>query len=287
MAPKFNKEMAFTHGVPDQLSPLVRRVVANNPSAYTFHGTNSYLVGEPNGEVALVDPGPDLVEHIDALEFAMNGQELTAIIITHRHIDHTPAAKTFQKRSGAPIFAFEEQAGASFGEDSSFHYDIGLKDKEVVRGSGWTLRGLHTPGHCGDHLCFALEEENLCLAGDHVMAWASSIIIPPEGRLDDFFSSLDYVHNIGFDMLLPGHGPAVEDPATFLPALREHRLGRNDQIIRALKGGRSTKSQLVALVYAATPKALHAAAAYTLEAHLIYLIEQKTIKLEDGHYRLC
>lgn len=287
MAPKFNKEMAFTYGVADQLSPLVRRVVANNPSAYTFHGTNSYLVGEPDGEVALIDPGPDLVGHVEALERAMDGQELTAIIVTHRHIDHTPAAKILQDRSGAPIFAFEEQAGASFGEDSSFHYDIGLKDKEVVRGNGWTLRGLHTPGHCGDHLCFALEEENLCLVGDHVMAWASSIIIPPEGRLEDYFTSLDYICDLNLDALFPGHGPVVEDPATFLPALKAHRLGRNDQIIRALKSGRSTKSQLVALVYAATPKALHAAAAYTLEAHLIYLQEQKAIALDDGHYRLC
>ena len=161
-----------------------------------------------------------------------------------------------------------------------------LKDKEVIRGNGWTLRGLHTPGHCGDHLCFALEEENICLVGDHVMAWASSIIIPPEGRLADYFSSLDYIDALNFDTLLPGHGPVVSDPATYLPALKAHRESRNDQIIRALQGGRSTKEQLVALVYAATPKALHGAAAHTLEAHLFYLLEQSVISFEGGHYVL-
>ncbi len=286
MAPKFNKEMEFTYGVADQLSSLVRRIVAENPSAYTFHGTNSYLVGEPSGQVALIDPGPDLPSHVAALEDAMAGQELTAIILTHRHIDHTPGAQVFQELTGAPIFAFEEPAGSSFGEDRSFNYDIGIKDKEVIRGNGWTLRGLHTPGHCGDHLCFALEEENICLVGDHVMAWASSIIIPPEGRLADYFSSLDYIDALNFDTLLPGHGPVVSDPATYLPALKAHRESRNDQIIRALQGGRSTKEQLVALVYAATPKALHGAAAHTLEAHLFYLLEQSVISFEGGHYVL-
>ena len=286
MAPKFNKEMAFSYGVADQLSPMVRRMVADNPSAYTFHGTNSYLVGNQDGDLALIDPGPDLPEHIEALNEAIGEQDLTAIIITHRHIDHTPAASHFQNSTGAPIFAFEEPAGSSFGEDSSFHYDVGLKDKEVVRGNGWTLRALHTPGHCGDHLCFALEEENLCFSGDHVMGWASSIIIPPEGQLADYFHSIDYLHDLGFDALLPGHGPTVDDPDQFLPALKNHRESRNEQIIRALKGGRSSKDQLVALVYAATPKALHAAAAYTLEAHLIYLQEQNVITHDDGHYAL-
>jgi glyoxylase-like metal-dependent hydrolase (beta-lactamase superfamily II) len=286
MAPAFQKEMTFTYGAPDQISPLVRRLVAPNPSAYTLHGTNCYIVGDDQGDLAIIDPGPDDDAHIDAITNCVGSQKVSAIVITHRHIDHTPAAAVLKHRTGAPVYAFEDEAGMSFGEDSSFSYDVGLRHGDLIDEQGWALKALHTPGHCGDHLCFVLDQENLIFSGDHIMTWASSIIIPPEGTLADFLGSVDLLLKQDFDLLLPGHGPTMRGPRQFLIDLKAHRHVRNEQILRALDRGRSRKEQLVALVYAGTPKALHGAAARTLEAHLIYLEAEGRIKLRNGEYDL-
>ncbi|MEO0400243.1 MAG: MBL fold metallo-hydrolase [Pseudomonadota bacterium] len=298
----FVKEIDFEYGVADQLSPLIRRVIANNPGPFTFTGTGTYIVGAAEGgeSVAVIDPGPDLPAHFDALEAAINGARVSHILITHTHGDHCGGARAFADRVGAPIYAYgahpiadaENDAPAlDEGGDYGFRADETLADGDTVTASsatsdgGWTLQAVHTPGHLSNHLCFALQEENALFSGDHVMGWATSVVAPPDGNMAAYLKSLDKLLERTDARYYPTHGAPINQPQRFVRAVKAHRLIRDGQIIEQLKAGRTQIKDMVPTIYAGVDPRLHGAAALNVLAHLIRLVEIGSVKV-DGPAQL-
>ena len=207
----FRKEMAFEYGRAEAVAPGVRRVVCNNPSPFTFHGTNSYVVGE--GEVAVIDPGPDDADHVEALTRAVAGETVSHVIVTHTHIDHSPAARAFARAVGARVVGALPAPPAD-GEppieaaDRDFAPDIHLADGQAIAGPGWTLTPVFTPGHMSNHHCFALAEGGILFSGDHVMGWNTTIVSPPDGNMGDYLRSLETWHRPRGRALPPRARPA-------------------------------------------------------------------------------
>jgi glyoxylase-like metal-dependent hydrolase (beta-lactamase superfamily II) len=261
-----------------ELSPLVRRVVANNPSAYTYQGTCTYLIGR--GDLAVVDPGPSDEAHMRALLAAVRRDErITQIFVTHTHTDHASAARTLQAKTGGEICGFgprlrTEQPAVTM------PFDRELRDGEVVAGRTWTLEAVHTPGHASDHICYALKEEGVLCTGDHVMGWATTVVPPPDGRLADYLASLEkLLLRAGDNHYLPGHGPAISDPHRLVRAFLTHRRERNEQILSAVGEGTATVPDLVRRIYDENRKTVWPAAAASVYAHLLYLLETGRIDL--------
>jgi glyoxylase-like metal-dependent hydrolase (beta-lactamase superfamily II) len=275
----FVRELEFEYGVADRLSPLVRRVVAKNPSPFTYYGTGTYVIG--NGEVAVIDPGPDLASHVDALEDALAGETLTHILVTHTHRDHSPAARLLQHRLGGLIHAFgphgsgrPEAAGAvEEGADHDFAPDIKLRDGDTVGGADWTLEAFHTPGHCSNHLCYRLGEERTLFTGDHVMGWSTTVVAPPDGDMQAYMHSLRRLLEADDAIYWPTHGPAIRNPRAFVHAYIAHREAREAQILDCLRAGQHTIEQMVERMYAEVDPRLHPAAARSVLSHLIHLVE--------------
>lgn len=281
----FSRDMEFAYGDVAQISPLVRRVIANNPSAFTFHGTGTYIIGR--GQVAVIDPGPAIDAHIAALLDAVRNETVTHILITHTHRDHSPGARALQKATGAATFGFGPHPGPAHlpdarkginrveeGADRDFKPDQTIEDGATLSGPGWTVDALHTPGHIRNHLCFGLREEKILFTGDHVMGWSTSVISPPEGHMGEYFQSLAKLMPRDDDRYLPTHGPAVTNPRPFVRAFVAHRRMREGQILSAIGAGAATVPDLVARLYRNTDPRLHRAAARSVLAHLIHLIEQ-------------
>ncbi|WP_102109307.1 MBL fold metallo-hydrolase [Oceaniglobus roseus] len=276
-------------GRPETVAPGVRRILAPNPSPMTFRGTNTYVVGQ--GEVALIDPGPLDMAHAAALRAALAGERVTHILVTHAHLDHSPLAAPLAAETGAPVLAFgpatagrrpvmaalaaEGLAGGGEGVDAAFAPTESLADGAVIAGAGWRIAALHTPGHMANHMCFAFGD--LLFTGDHVMAWSTSLISPPDGDAAAFMASCDRLSGRGDRLYLPGHGPAVSDPAARLAALVAHRRGREAQILAALAEGPAAAATLTRRLYADIPAALHPAALRNVLAHLVDLHEQKRV----------
>jgi len=275
----FVREIEFEYGRVDRVSPLIRRVVARNPSPFTFHGTGTYIVGR--GRVAVIDPGPDLAEHIDALADALDGEEVDHILVTHTHADHSPASRPFQRLKGGTVGGFSRHHGdggdgavkVEEGGDFDFVPDVALGDGSVVAGNGWTLDCVHTPGHMSNHLCFHLREERALFTGDHVMGWSTSVIIPPDGHMGDYIANLERLLDRDDAIYWPTHGPPVRDPKPFVRALVAHRYHRAEQIVDCLRRGPATVEDMVAAIYADLPARLHGAAARSTLAALIMLVE--------------
>ncbi|MEP7115896.1 MAG: MBL fold metallo-hydrolase, partial [Ilumatobacteraceae bacterium] len=246
------------YGAAVQVSPLVRRVIANNPSKYTYLGTGTYIVG--NGDVAVIDPGPMLDEHRDALAAALDGDRVRAILVTHCHSDHSPLAAWLREETGAPTIAFgphtsveydiesdvhddgEIEDGVTLEEttDTEFQPDVRVGDGEVAAmGVGWTMRGIHTPGHTSNHMCYALDEEASLFTGDHVMGWSTTVVSPPDGDMRAYMDSLRKVMARTDESLWPTHGAPVTSPRPFLEAFLEHRLERESQVLAAVRSGQS------------------------------------------------
>lgn len=257
------------------------RVVAPNPSPMTGSGTNSWILG--HDDVAVIDPGPALPAHLDALTRAVAGRRVAAILVTHSHLDHSPAARPLAERLGAPVAAFGpsdagrapalpalRNVGGGEGIDPDFAPDTRLRDGDAVAGDGWTLRAHWTPGHMANHLSFEWPEARTVFTGDTVMAWASTMISPPDGDLGQFMSSLDLLERLQARRFLSGHGDAIPDPGDRCRTLRDHRLMREAAILDALPDA-PTIPLLVAALYIDTPPTLHAAAARNVLAHLIHL----------------
>jgi glyoxylase-like metal-dependent hydrolase (beta-lactamase superfamily II) len=293
----FVRDMAFEYGRPDQLSPLVRRIVARNPGPFTFTGTGTYLVGR--GEVAVIDPGPDLPEHLEAILQALAGERIVAIATTHTHRDHSPLAGALAAASGAPVWGLpapeiveaEGIVRLDEGHDAGFRPDHEPFDGERVKGSGWTLEAVTTPGHASNHVCWALEQEGALFSGDHVMGWSTTVVSPPDGDMGDYYASLDKVAARGFRRLIPTHGPPVVEVAPFLAAYKAHRLERERQILEQLGRGPARIAEMVLRVYADTDPRLHPAAARSMLAHLIHLVDAGRAVSEgppaaDSLYRL-
>jgi len=256
----------------EQVAAGVRRLLAPNPSPFTYTGTQTYIVG--TGDVALVDPGPDLAPHVDAILAATKAERIVAIVCTHTHRDHSPASRPLAEATGAPIvgcapLAIEDdgpRADAAF--DFDYVPDRVLADGEALEGEGWVLRALATPGHTSNHLCLALDGTGQLFTGDHVMGWSTTVVSPPDGDMTDYMKSLDLL--LGRDDLAyhPAHGPAVENPHAHVRALIVHRRMREKQILALLEAGEGRIPVMVETMYKAIDPRLHPAAGRSVLAHL-------------------
>ena len=286
----YNRELEFEYGRVDELTPLIRRVIANNPSAFTFHGTGTFILG--HGQVAIVDPGPDLAEHVDALLDAIRGETVGHILVTHPHNDHSPAVKAVQAATGAPSYAYgphgtrPEDGASEGGADYDFAPDHVVGDGDVVTGKGWSVEAVHTPGHCSNHLCFALREENSLLCGDHVMGWSTSIVSPPDGDMAAYMASLEKVGRHDAARYFPTHGAPIAAPKPYVSALLAPRHEREDQIMGELANGPATIAEMVPRMYADVDPKLYPAATRTVLAHLIHMVETGRVQEYGEIYRL-
>jgi len=273
-------------GTAEQLEPLVRRVLAPNGSAYTFTGTQSYLVGGMDG-LAVIDPGPDDPAHLAALLAAIGGAPVLAICPTHTHRDHSPAATPLAAATGAPVIGCAPLASTGGGEaaDAPFDKDYApirvLADGEQLTGPGWTLTATATPGHTSNHLCYALEETGALFSGDHVMGWATSVVAPPDGDMGDYLASLEKLHEREDRVYYPGHGPAVERPRQLVRGMIGHRRQREAQVIRLLSEEAVDPQTLVTRMYRRLAPALVGAARQSVLAHLIDL-ERRGLVARSG-----
>lgn len=291
----FRREIEFEHGQPAQITPLIRRIVARNPSSFTFHGTNSYIVG--HGEVAVIDPGPEDDAHHRAILAALGGETVSHILITHTHTDHSPGARALARATGAPIVGArarpipDGEATVEAGE-AGFAPDTVLADGDSFAGDGWTMEAVHTPGHMSNHHCFALAEERALFSGDHVMGWNTSIVSPPDGNMGEYLASLQRCIARADDVYHPGHGPPIEDPMPFVRAYLTHRRMREAQIMRCLEDGPATIPDLVRRMYTHLAEDMHRAAGRSVFAHLIHMVEGGRLACDgapsiDGSYRLA
>ena len=280
---------AAPYGRVVEAGPGVRRVLARNPSPFTFTGTQTHLVG--TGEVAIIDPGPDLPEHVAAVLDAVGGGRVSAILVTHTHRDHSPAARALKAATGAPVVGCAPIApvAGDWGEsvDALHAPDRVLGDGEAVSGEGWTLRTVATPGHMSNHLCFAWEEARALFSGDHVMGWSTSVILPPDGHMGDYMASLLKLAARDDRVYYPAHGPPVEAPAKLLRGTIAHRRAREAQILKALGAEAMGVEALVARNYPGLDPALVAGAGASVLAHLIHLEEQGRVRRSGATWHTC
>lgn len=277
----FVREFDFAYGRADPVSPLIRRVVADNPGPFTFTGTGTYVVGraEPGAGVAVIDPGPLDEAHLRALLAAVEGQTVSHVLVTHTHRDHAPLARPFAQAVAAPVLAARPplktvHASAALDEDDdeTFSPDVVLSGGEILCGDGWTIEAVATPGHASNHLAFALLEENALFSGDHVMGWSTTVVAPPDGDMTAYMASLDEVIEREFATLWPTHGPPVPEPGPFLQAYKAHRLEREAQIMARLEAGDRTIAGMTPVLYAAVDPRLWPAASLSVWAHLVALV---------------
>lgn len=295
MKPPFELDHTPVYGAVETLAPGLRCVTAPNAGPMTFTGTRSYLLGQ--GDVAIVDPGPEDASHLAALLAALGPQErVSHILLTHAHLDHTAGVAALKEKTGAPVVAFgPARAGQSAamaalvasglslgggeGIDLSFEPDITLADGEVFSSETWAVRAIHTPGHISNHLCFDVLGTDALLTGDHVMGWATTLVSPPDGDLTAFLASLDRIEPLAEGKTLyPGHGAPVANGGALIRYIRAHRHMREGQIVDALKAGPATPAGLTALIYKDTPKALHGAAERNVFAHLLDLCVRDVVE---------
>jgi glyoxylase-like metal-dependent hydrolase (beta-lactamase superfamily II) len=284
--------MAAMEGLPtgriERVAPLVRRLLAPNPSPFTFTGTQVFIVGD--GEVAVIDPGPDDPGHVEALLQALSGEDVAAILCTHTHRDHSPASRALQAATGAPIIGCAalavEDEGVRSDEafDADYRPDQVLGDGERLSGAGWTLEAVATPGHTSNHLCFALRETGALFSGDHVMGWSTSIVSPPDGDMGDYMRSLDKLLRRDDRLYFPTHGPAIEAPHAHVRRLIEHRRAREAQVLAQLETGEARIETMVPALYRDTDPGLYPAAARSVLAHLIDLERRGLVRRGGDHW---
>ena len=269
-----------------RLSPLVRRLVAPNASPFTFNGTCTYIVGE--GEVAVVDPGPGDNFHLSAILAAVEGERIETILVTHTHRDHSLLAGRLREATGARVVGaapFQPKGdgtgGLDFSHDRAYAPDAVLADGERLEGPGFTIEAVATPGHCANHLCFSLLEERALFSGDHVMAWSTSVVAPPDGSMRAYMASLEKLKLREEAIYWPGHGGPVLEPQRYLRALAHHRRQREAAILAALDGGAETVPDLVAKVYVGLDPSLTRAAGLSTLAHLEDLRERGQVVAEQ------
>lgn len=278
----FKTTMDFAYGIPTPMSPGVVRVVANNPSPFTFRGTNTYLVG--TSALGVVDPGPDDQVHIDAILAAANGRPITHIVITHAHRDHIDGACRLKAATGAQTYAhvrlpsvaatLESSPSGKVFVNDTFVPDINVTHGDRITTAEWELEALHTPGHAPDHLCFALSGRRIVFSGDHVMAWNTTVIAPPEGRMADYLASLELLLQRDDRLYLPGHGGRLEKPQRMVKAYLIHRHMRELEILELIRSGSSAIPQIVPVVYRGLESRLLPAATLSVLAHVEHLISR-------------
>ncbi len=296
----FDKNLDLAPDTVDVVMPGVRRVMANNPSPFTFKGTLSYIIG--TGKVAIVDPGPDDPAHIGALLDAVRGEEVTHILVTHTHRDHSPAVPAIKHATGATVCAEGIHRAARplhIGEmnpldssgDRDFVPDVYLKDGEIVRGDGWTIEAVTTPGHTANHMAYALKEANALFVGDHVMAWATTIVAPPDGAMSDYMASLHKLAKRSEQIYFPGHGPSIGDANRFVNYYILHRMAREASILHRLGKGATDIPTIVRAIYIGIDPRLTGAAGMSVLAHMEDLVTRGIVSTDgapsiDGVYRL-
>ena len=280
------RQFDFVYGRRDQVSPLIQRVIADNPGPFTFTGTGTYIVGTPDADsaVAVIDPGPLDNTHLAALLAAVEGRSVSHVLVTHTHRDHAPLALPFAAATGATILAARPPARDTHAsgaldedDDADFAPDVILSGGEIIAGDGWTIEALYTPGHASNHMAFALHEENALFSGDHVMGWSTTVVAPPDGNMRDYLNSLDAVIAREFTTLWPTHGPPITEVRPFLEAYRAHRLDREAQVLVRLRAGDRTVADMVPTLYAAVDQRLWPAASLSVLAHLIKLVEDGAV----------
>lgn len=294
----FVRDITFDYGACDRLTPLIRRVVANNPGPFTFLGTGTYIIGAGDS-VAVIDPGPDLDDHLQAILKATEGERITHIFVTHNHLDHSPLARPLQALTGAVTYGcpIESPLGSDgdiqmeAGDDRGFVADIGVCDGGTFQGEGWTIEAIATPGHTSNHICYALHEENALFSGDHIMGWSTTVISPPDGDMGDYFASLDRIKARGFSTLWPTHGPPITQPEPFVQAYIDHRRNREAQILAAIGQGLTRIKAMVPVLYKDVDPRLHPAAAHSVLAHTLHLVREGRITADgppglDSEYAL-
>ena len=293
----FVRDIQFEYGVCDQVSPMIRRVVARNPGPFTFTGTGTYIIGQ--GQVAVIDPGPDMDEHLEAILAATAGETITHILVTHHHLDHSPLSKPLQARTGATIYGCavrglptQSDVRMEAGDDDNFTPDVDVCKGGVIEGAGWTLEAIPTPGHTSNHICYALRQENVVFSGDHIMGWSTTVISPPDGDMGDYFASLELIKARGFATLWPTHGPPVREVGSFVQAYIDHRKAREAQIIGALAQGCTRIKAMVPVLYKDVDPRLHPAAAHSVLAHMIQLVRDGRVLCDgepglDSDYRVA
>tara|TARA_B110000263_G_scaffold206905_1_gene188055 strand:+ start:73 stop:975 length:903 start_codon:yes stop_codon:yes gene_type:complete len=278
----FRKDMAFEYGVAQEVVPGVRRIIAENPSAFTHVGTNTYIVG--TGEVAVIDPGPMIEQHVENIKTALAGETITHIVVTHTHMDHSPASDWLKELTGAPIVgALPRPLSGGVPVESSqenFSPDIKISDGGKIAGPGWTLEAVYTPGHMSNHHCFTLREGNVFFSGDHVMGWNTTIVSPPDGNMREYLDSLRICIDREEAVYLPGHGPEIFKPKPFVRAYLTHRLMREGEIAKCLESGATTIAEMVRRMYTHLPEKMYGAASRSVLAHMEHMVETKRVECD-------
>jgi glyoxylase-like metal-dependent hydrolase (beta-lactamase superfamily II) len=298
---RFDKTFDLPPGQVEEVMPGVRRLLANNPGPFTFKGTVSYIIGR--GQVAILDPGPDDQAHVEALLAAVRGETVTHIFVTHTHRDHSPAAAAIKQATGAKTYAEGPHRAArplhvgdiKRGEasaDRDFVPDGALKDGETVGGQGWSVEALATPGHTANHMAFALRGSDLLFSGDHVMAWSTTVVAPPDGAMSDYMASLQKLVRRPEKIYLPGHGGAVKDAPRYVAQLIRHRRAREAAILNRLTNEPADIPTLVCAIYTGIDPRLMGGAGLSVLAHLEDLVARGVVTTEgppsiDGIYRLA
>lgn len=289
----FVKDISFVYGRPDRLSPLIRRVICENPGPFTYTGSGTYIVGRDEGPLAVIDPGPDNQAHLEALLAAIGGARVSHVLITHTHKDHCGGARAFAARAKAPIWGArahpvgdkaQDAPALEEGADLEFRPDRVLKDGETVSGDGWTIDAVATPGHLSNHLCFALLEEKVLFTGDHVMGWSTSVVSPPDGDMAAYMNSLALLIDRDDLIYHSAHGAPIENPQRLVLGMMGHRKQREGQILRLVEQGIGAITDMVPHMYKGIDQRLWPAAGRSVLAHLIDLRDRGRVAELDGRW---
>ncbi len=282
----FRRDLAFTYGEIAEVAPGIRRVIARNPSPFTLYGTGTYILGR--GNVAVIDPGPADDAHIAALLEGLNGEAITHLLVTHTHMDHSPGCRLLQEHTDAKTYAYgphgagklERGVPVEEGGDMDFRPDWKVRHGDVIHGDGWSVECVYTPGHTSNHICYQLQGERVLFTGDHVMGWSTSIISPPDGDMAAYLSSLELLLERDDRIFRPTHGPCVEDPKPLVSAFIAHRRERESQILDCIGNGVFRIEEMVPLMYTGLPEFMYPAAARSVLAATVYLVENGTLATE-------
>ena len=290
---RFNRKLDFEYGVLETVAPSVRRVVARNPSPFTFHGTGTYVVG--HGHVAIIDPGPALDEHIEALAHGLRSETVTHVLVTHTHRDHSPGCALLRRFTPAPTYGFGphgsgrpkagEEAEAEVveeGADFEFEPDIAVRDGDVIECDGFSFECVHTPGHTSNHMCYRLREERALFCGDHVMGWSTTIVSPPDGHMGTYIASLERLLDADDRTYWPTHGAPIRNPEPYVRSLIEHRRLRAHQVETCLREGIDTIPEMVKRLYHDLPMRMRPAAARSVLSTIIHLVERGDVVCVDS-----
>ena len=287
----FIRNLEVDYGVSDQVSERIRRVVAKNPSPFTFQGTGTYILG--SDKVAVIDPGPADNAHIDAILKATTGETISHILITHTHLDHSPGCKLLKAHCDAQSYAYGPhgsgrkiadsgtEGNVEEGADNDFVPDVLVKHGELIEADTWSVECVYTPGHTSNHMCYQLREEKALFTGDHVMGWSTSIISPPDGDMHAYMDSLHLLLERDDKIYWPTHGSSIIDTKKYVASFIAHRLERQEQIVSCINSGIHTIHEMVPLMYVGTPEFMYSAAARSVLAAVVHMIETGVLQTPD------